>query len=487
MLKKGSAMAANDVYFYGENVAAFQVILEEVTRAKPGSPETRFITQDAGTSDRLGSKFHHVLFGRRGSGKSSLLRHLEAGKQLDGHLVAWVDQEVFMSLAFPDVLVSTLEQIFRDYASQIAKKDSTPIPKKKFWQRKQLPDDGQQLVLDLREAVAKLEELKSAPDEAEVEWTATTTSQQSQGSGSSAQLSLGDSHAAGRLGHSRDKKRSSGRSDSTVQRYKTKKGDHLEKALPVYRSLIQRVTAKYPDAYVIIDDLYRLPAEDQPKVLGYIHRTVKDTGTWIKVGSIRYWTKLYAGGPPAIGIQAPHDVRTLSLDRGLLDFKSSKRFLESILVALAGEVEVNIERLLSDGARDRLVLASGGVPRDYIGLLSESIALARNRGPSSKTGSERVIAEDVNGAAGRTLEFKMSDLQEDAPMDAADLQRLLIKLTNHCRKTKSACFLVDVLEEELVQQVNRLQNMRFVHAVAEQESVPDPESSRYNVYLLDVS
>ena len=154
---------------------------------------------------------------------------------------------------------------------------------------------------------------------------------------------------------------------------------------------MQRATSIAPDAFVILDDFYRLAEADQARIAGYFHRVVKDTGVWLKLGSILYWTRLYLGSE-AVGLQVPHDAKQLSLDRGLLDFKTSKRFLEEILKALAREVSVEIEELLSDGAKDRLVLAAGGVPRDYVGLLGEAIEVARNRGPSAKSGSSRVIA-----------------------------------------------------------------------------------------------
>ena len=223
------------------------------------------------------------------------------------------------------------------------------------------------------------------------------------------------------------------------------------------------------------------------RIAGYFHRVVKDTGVWLKIGSIRYWTKLYAGGSPAVGVQVPHDIRELSLDRGLLDFKSSQRFLEEILTALTEEAGVELDKLFAPGARDRLVLASGGVPRDYIGLVSEAIAVAKNRGRSAKSGTQRVIAEDVNEAAGRTVETKLNDLDVDAGDDAQTLRGLVVDITNHCRRTGSACFLADFRDEELIRQLNRLQNMRFIHSLDMNESLPDPQSSRYNVYLLDVS
>lgn len=77
-------------YYYQPEVSRLQVLLEEVTRAKPGSPETRFVSPDTESIDRLGSSFHHVLYGRRGTGKSSLLRRIEADRKSSGQMVAWV-------------------------------------------------------------------------------------------------------------------------------------------------------------------------------------------------------------------------------------------------------------------------------------------------------------------------------------------------------------------------------------------------------------
>ncbi|MEZ0364592.1 hypothetical protein ACAG26_12940, partial [Mycobacterium sp. pUA109] len=277
------------------------------------------------------------------------------------------------------------------------------------------------------------------------------------------------------------------RTGAIAQRYSATKTEHLERALSSYRLLMRAVGNLAPDSFIILDDFYHLRSDDQPNIAGYFHRVVKDAGVWLKFGSISLWTRLYAGGNPPIGLQAPHDIRDLSLDRGLREFKSSKRFLETILDRLCTECGVDRASLFSHGALDRLVLAAGGVPRDYIGLISESISSARNRGPSGKSGSERIIAEDVNSAAGKTVETKYNDMQEDAGGYSDELRRLVVLLTDHCRNTKSACFLIDTSNAELVDMTNRLQNMRFVHLVATNETVPNQASDRYNVYVLDVS
>lgn len=480
-------MSSTDPYFYDDRVAKLQVLLEEVTRARPGSPETRFVNSDSGTLDRLAARFHHVLFGRRGAGKSSLLRHVEAERRRHAHLVAWADQETFQGLSYPDVLLSTLEETFLQFARQL-RQAAPKAPKKPWWRRKSsAPSSHETVAGQLDAAVAQLVTLKAAPSESEIEWTASSSQAFSRESSRDGGVGATKGPLTASVGGKAAASRSGTVGQDTRHRYRTTKAEHLERAVSTYRDLMLAATAVAPDGFIILDDFYRLAESDQARIAGYFHRVVKDTGVWLKIGSIRYWTKLYAGGSPAVGVQVPHDIRELSLDRGLLDFRSSKRFLEEILTTLTEEAEVKLHRLFSDGARDRLVLASGGVPRDYIGLVSEAIAVAKNRGPSAKSGTERVIAEDVNEAAGRTVETKLNDLEVDAGEDAQALRGLVVDITNHCRRTGSACFLADFRDEELIRQLNRLQNMRFIHSLDMNESLPDPQSSRYNVYLLDVS
>lgn len=404
----------------------------------------------------------------------------------DGKLVAWADQETFKALSYPDVLVGALAEIFGQFASQLDAK-YPEAPRKRIQLRKPKPTAEQLLVRQLNLAVASLIDLKRAPSESEVEWTETYSSEMQDVFARS--ISVGGALDAIKASASGKRTRTSSRTRgaAVAQRYTATKADHLERALTGYRVLIAAVGEVAPDSYVILDDFYHLRESDQPSIAGYFHRAVKDTGVWLKFGSISLWTRLYAGGKPPVGLQVPHDVRELSLDRGLQQFDGSKRFLEKILGALANETGVDLQQLFSDGALDRLVLAAGGVPRDYIGLVSEAIAAAKNRGPSSKAGSERVIAEDVNTAAGRSVDTKFNDMREDAGGASTELQRLVVDLTNHCRTSNSACFLVNTKDVELIDRVSRLQNMRFVHAIASNETLPNQQSDRYNVYVLDVS
>ena len=74
-------------------LASYQVQLletevEEATRATPQGAR-RFVEPAEGTLRRAVSKRHHIVFGRRGSGKSSLLRKGAADLAVDRRPIAY--------------------------------------------------------------------------------------------------------------------------------------------------------------------------------------------------------------------------------------------------------------------------------------------------------------------------------------------------------------------------------------------------------------
>jgi hypothetical protein len=65
-----------------------------------------FIEPAPGTLARAKYKRHHIVFGRRGSGKSSLLSKVTADLTVNRTPIAYVDLEEFKDHSYPDVLLS---------------------------------------------------------------------------------------------------------------------------------------------------------------------------------------------------------------------------------------------------------------------------------------------------------------------------------------------------------------------------------------------
>jgi hypothetical protein len=466
--------------YYGEKIDALLTTLEEATRATPEGGPAQFVPPSGGELDQVEARFHHLIWGRRGSGKTSLLRFLEAKRRDEGKVAVWIDEELFMALSYPDVLVSSVLEVVRGVRAAAAEFNASS--KRPWWRQlfSRRPGGAQAEVFSaLDRAAANLETLRQLPNDREIQWTRTV--------GTGNVLDALGSIKAGPLKGQAQTRQTEEQSVSAIETVISSKEEYLERSLDETRRLLKRGLQYVDGGFVFLDEFYRVDRADQPRVLGYMHRLLKDTGLWLKVASVRYWTTPYSGGTPPQGMQPTQDANEVSLDRGLQLFDSTQQFLEEILGNISASVGVTVEELMTPGALTRLVVAAGGVPRDYLRLAREAIKHARNRGPSDKPGSDKVMAEDVNSAAGQTAEPKVADLRADAPGEAAELERLLEDLGEFCRHNKVAYFLVDQRDPDLAKQIDQLQDLRFVHLLLDGETVPNAGSRRHRVLLLDVA
>ena len=454
-------------------VAALLIFLTEATRAQQDSVPGVFIPP-AGI-EQVESKYHHIIFGQRGSGKSSLLRYLEGLMRRQHRVTAWIDQEIFAQLDYPDVLVSCVLEIINGIIDSLARENKLKVGILARFGR----TSSSSLEAQLTRIANNLRVLKFAPLNAEIQWVHKVTS--------SDHLDVLGSVKASNVGVSVGATANNFNEVTSTQTVTTSKGEYLERSLVDFRKVIKQVTQTMGGGFVFVDDLYLIGGPDQPRVLGYLHRLLKDTGLWLKVGSIRHATNNYLSTDPPVGMQLRHDAHEMALDRQFTLFDTTKSFLEAIVGQLARAASVDYSRLFTDGALSRLMLASGGVARDYLLLARGSIEEAREHGPGKKSGSHRVSVEDVNSAAGKIAPTKLDDLRKDTPDEAEAIQDRVIDLTNFCRDRKSGYFLVDTRDRVLMRDLNALQHLRFAHLLFQSETIPDRQSERFNVYLLDLA
>lgn len=384
-----------------------------------------------------------------------------------------------MALSYPDVLVSSVLEVLRGVRDIASERPDRKSFRSKLRRLLGTKDEVQKTIDALDRAIENLWQLRHIPDNRVVEWTRTAGSKSAVDAIGSIKVGPLKSELRGGVSESE--------SSTAVETVVSSKEEYLERSLDESRTLLEVGLRDIDGGFVFLDEFYRVTRSDQPRVLGYMHRLLKDTGLWLKVASVRYWTVPYKGGSTPQGLQLTQDANEVSLDRGLQLFELTKNFLEQIFESIANRAGVELSSLMTDGALTRLVVASGGVPRDYLRLARESIKQARNRGPTEKQGSGKVMAEDVNSAAGQTAETKLDDLREDAPGAAAELERLLEDIGEFCRYNKVAYFMVDSRDQELTGQVDQLQDLRFVHLLFNGETVPNAGSRRHRVLLLDVA
>jgi hypothetical protein len=115
-------------------VRALSKLVEESTRATSDSVKY-FIEPTPGVLDKAKNKRHHIIFGRRGSGKSSLLHKVTADLTVGRTPIAYVDLEQFKGHSYPDVLISILLSTLTEFKKWLDTAATNPATKKTFWMK----------------------------------------------------------------------------------------------------------------------------------------------------------------------------------------------------------------------------------------------------------------------------------------------------------------------------------------------------------------
>jgi hypothetical protein len=313
------------------------IAVEEATRATKDTPK-RFIEPARGTLDRAKSRRHHIVFGRRGSGKTSLLRKAGADLTLRRVPTAFIDLEAFKGHTFPDVLLSVLIETLNAFDTWLATAGTTAKSNKRFWRffgrdpdrppldRKKL-DQVRQLI---SAEIASLKVLLHSEDDAElIQQIGASAKTASQGSSSVAiknSASLGTPGV--KIGAALDAKEAAEHSQNHERKFEHTEKSRRNKIDILHRKIIDFqkifdaiVELSGGDAFIFLDDLYHLKRTDQSHVLDYFHRIVKGRSVWLKIGTIRHRTDWYHHGNPPTGLKLGDDCDDIDLDITLENMK----------------------------------------------------------------------------------------------------------------------------------------------------------------------
>lgn len=265
------------------------------------------------------------------------------------------------------------------------------------------------------------------------------------------------------------------------------KREFLNRLLDSISEIVARSAATVGGGFIFVDDFYQLKLDVQPHFLGFLWALVKDTPLALKVASVRYRTRTYDQGDPPIGMQVDSDILAVHLDNGLRDLDTSKNFLEAVLSPILGDHKLTLDEVFTAGARERMVLASGGVARDYIRVSAQSIRESQRRLIRKPGDTGRVTAVDVNLGAGQILTGKKNDLAKDSPESVALIDELIDEIRDFCLKNRKAYFLTNRSDRSLAANMDELQSFRFAHLLVSEVTLPNKSSDRYDLWLLDLS
>jgi len=190
-------------------------------------------------------------------------------------------------------------------------------------------------------------------------------------------------------------------------------------------------------------------------------------------------------------LQTGQDVDIIDLDLSLQDPGAAANFLSEVLTAYCKEARINTTaNVISKEALDRLVFASGGVPRDFLTLAASAISIDRSR-----PGARAVGISAVNQAASKAARAKVGELEDDLASNAgysAQTAQALTRVRNFCLDDRGyTYFRVDFRDKERNPDeygvLTRLLEVRLVHLIDPAVSDPHRAGERSECYTLDLS
>ncbi len=420
---------------------------------------------DIGTNlERISAAQHQVVFGRRGSGKSCLFVHFLRSDEAQDVAAMYILADEYKRLTYPDILIRLLVEIL----------EQVPVRWRlvKRLLRRDIPTERH--ARELRRLLDQAEESQVIEDKKR-------TSERK------ANAVVGNSQV-GKAAVSSQAATADGRTST----FKERKLDTLERHLRDYKLALSQAVAGCGKAraYLFIDDFYLVPREWHPDVLDYLHRLVRDTEVFLKLGTIRHRTQLARNQPQTIGVELAQDVEEINLDRTLEDLGATQQYLGQMLDLIANKA--GIQSLLTENLNpeglEALALASGGVPRDFLNIFVEA------RQASVGDGKVKWLTPKyIYRSAGRlSYQTKLKNLRDDAGEDTNGLDRLLTDLLTFCLKEKrKTAFLISQeeaqelpREHELIQQ---LMDFKLIHVVEPDTSAASSRAGRYEAYTLDFS
>ena len=453
-----------------EQLAKLRLSINENIRVQKGGPDhVPYIDVGSVLSD-VGARQNHVVFGRRGCGKTLLLHH--SGRQLDPSIESvYLNCEDFKRHSFPNVLIEILDVLFAELERYL----SGWFGKKKR---------SRVLIASIRK---ELHELRTRADIREQDVRETESRDREGSAGASAE-------ARGRVSLRADSGLKERTKKETEKTYRTldNKIRELDTQLPRIKTQIREffeLSATVKAVFVQIDDFYHLSRVDQPLVMDYIHRLCKDIPLYFKVATLKHATTLYADrdGQP-IGAQERHDYQPINIDFTFGEFRKTRDQNRRILQEfgrLADMSPQEIDDLFRGEGFERLILAGGGVPRDCLSLFLEVLQTAQSSGAEGRIGKD-----DVRILSRTNFERRIEELKQDSEgRDQDVLIRGIYVLRKFCIDRKINVFLVS---EQMMQQedairglIYRLLDYRIVHS-AGSAMTHKSQPGTYQAFAIDI-
>jgi hypothetical protein len=239
---------------------------------------------------------------------------------------------------------------------------------------------------------------------------------------------------------------------------------------------------------IYLDDFYLVSWESQPDVIQYFHdiyKNSKNDSFCYKICSIPNRTRLNKDGKVDFSIK--DDFSPIRLDKELYDFNNLIEFLLRITANLNPNINLTSNDIRSLFSNEEVlqytVVATGGVPRDFLVILSEiiKIAIAEN--------AVSIKKENLYSAISDMKQDKEQNIEIECDMSVEKIRKALEMIQKEVideLKTNVILYPLN-LSKEHEQLLKNLVNLRYLHVINENTSSEKVKKESFVSYLIDMT
>ncbi|MBR9919161.1 hypothetical protein GYB29_16175 [bacterium] len=239
---------------------------------------------------------------------------------------------------------------------------------------------------------------------------------------------------------------------------------------------------------LFLDDFYLIDLIKQPRIIQYLHDIYKNSSHsafCFKMCSIPNRTRINKEGKADFSLK--DDFSPIRLDKELYDFANLKDYLLKITANLNPKLELNGNDILglfsNEDVLNYTTVATGGVPRDFLVILSELIKIARLDSSTS------IKKEHLYSAISDLKQDKEQNIEIESDISPEKLREALEIIDNEIiRDLKTNVILYPLLlAKEHNALLKNLVNLRYLHIINENTTSEKVKKETFVSYLVDMS
>ena len=237
-----------------------------------------------------------------------------------------------------------------------------------------------------------------------------------------------------------------------------------------------------------LDDFYLVNLNIQPIIIQFFHDIYKNSkynSFCFKICSIPNRTRLNIDNQVDFSIK--DDFSPIRLDKELDDFHNLKDFLLRITANLNPDLDISLNDINglfnNEEVLNYAIVATGGVPRDFLVNLAELIKIAKTDNSST------IKKEHLYSAISDLKEDKSQNIEIECDISSEKLRQALeIIKTEVVDDLKTNIILYPLkLTKEHESLLKNLVNLRYLHIINEHTSSKRINDEQYTSYLIDMT